>query len=24
MLAGIEDWPAKERNIARYVFLHHS
>ncbi|MER7687268.1 helix-turn-helix transcriptional regulator [Streptomyces sp. NPDC097610] len=22
LLAGIEDWPAKQRNIARYVFLH--
>ncbi|OXY91276.1 helix-turn-helix transcriptional regulator [Streptomyces diastatochromogenes] len=22
LLAGIEDWPAKERNINRYVFLH--
>ncbi|MFB8176031.1 helix-turn-helix transcriptional regulator [Streptomyces sp. NPDC055966] len=22
LLAGMEGWPAKERNIARYVFLH--
>ncbi|WP_454319162.1 helix-turn-helix transcriptional regulator [Streptomyces phaeoluteigriseus] len=22
LLAGMEDWPAKQRNIARYVFLH--
>jgi hypothetical protein len=22
LLAGIEEWPAKQRNIARYVFLH--
>ncbi|MER5182524.1 helix-turn-helix transcriptional regulator [Streptomyces sp. NPDC002896] len=22
LLAGIEDWPTKQRNIARYVFLH--
>ncbi|WP_409467824.1 helix-turn-helix transcriptional regulator [Streptomyces sp. HC307] len=22
LLAGIEDWPAKDRNVARYVFLH--
>jgi transcriptional regulator with XRE-family HTH domain len=22
LLAGIEDWPAKQRNISRYVFLH--
>ncbi|MFC4502489.1 MULTISPECIES: helix-turn-helix transcriptional regulator [Streptomyces] len=22
LLTGIEEWPAKERNIARYVFLH--
>ncbi|MDT0549989.1 MULTISPECIES: helix-turn-helix transcriptional regulator [Streptomyces] len=22
LLAGIEEWPARQRNIARYVFLH--
>lgn len=22
LLAGMEDWPARQRNIARYVFLH--
>jgi transcriptional regulator with XRE-family HTH domain len=22
LLPGIEDWPARERNIARYLFLH--
>ncbi|MEU9330778.1 helix-turn-helix transcriptional regulator [Streptomyces canus] len=22
LLAGIEEWPGKERNVARYVFLH--
>jgi hypothetical protein len=22
LLTGIEDWPARQRNIARYVFLH--
>ncbi|WP_435110935.1 helix-turn-helix transcriptional regulator [Nocardiopsis synnemataformans] len=22
LLTGLEDWPAKQRNIARYVFLH--
>ncbi|MFJ9585994.1 helix-turn-helix transcriptional regulator [Streptomyces acidicola] len=22
LLAGMEEWPAKERNIARYIFLH--
>ncbi|MEV2193637.1 helix-turn-helix transcriptional regulator [Streptomyces phaeochromogenes] len=22
LLAGIEEWPAKERNVARFVFLH--
>ncbi|WP_369244199.1 helix-turn-helix transcriptional regulator [Streptomyces sp. R41] len=22
LLVGMEDWPAKQRNIARYVFLH--
>jgi hypothetical protein len=22
LFAGIEDWPAKDRNVARYVFLH--
>lgn len=22
LLAGIEDWPVKQRNVARYVFLH--
>ncbi|WP_327731657.1 helix-turn-helix transcriptional regulator [Streptomyces sp. NBC_00487] len=22
LLAGLDDWPAKQRNIARYVFLH--
>jgi hypothetical protein len=22
LLAGLDDWPAKERNISRYVFLH--